>query len=140
MVACPMSQGSFVPPMRAALSARVSPHDQPILTMQRDALPEFATRCQWTVTDAVEEIAAGDTDQRPKYQALLKAAQQRQLEVCGLATRPWGHSLVEAMTTLHERTAFGIGWSRGRRPSLSRSLQGTPSPVSSRSLRRADGM
>ena len=69
MVACPMSQGSFVPPMRAALSARVSPHDQPILTMQRDALPEFATRCQWTVTDAVEEIAAGDTDQRPKYQA-----------------------------------------------------------------------
>jgi len=68
--------------MRAALSARVSPDDQPILTMQRDALPEFATRCQWTVTDAVEEMAAGDTDQRPKCQALLKAAQQRQLEVC----------------------------------------------------------
>ena len=59
MVACPMSQGSFVPPMRAALSARVSPDDQPILTMQRDALPEFATRCQWTVTDAVEEMAGG---------------------------------------------------------------------------------
>ena len=49
--------------------------------MQRDALPEFATRRQWTVTDAVEEIASGDTDQRPKCQALLKAAQQRQLEV-----------------------------------------------------------
>jgi len=81
MVAFPIFQGGFVSPMRAALSARVSTHDQPTLTMQIDALPEFATRRQWTVTDAVEEIASGDTDQRPKRQALLKAAKQRRLDV-----------------------------------------------------------
>jgi DNA invertase Pin-like site-specific DNA recombinase len=33
------------------------------------------------VTDAVEEIASGAADQRPKLQALLKAAKQRQLDV-----------------------------------------------------------
>jgi hypothetical protein len=49
--------------------------------MQIDALPEFVTRRQLMVTDAVEEIASDDTDQRSKRQALLKTAQQRQLEV-----------------------------------------------------------
>ena len=55
MIACPMLQGRFVSPMRAALSTRVSIHDQPTLR-------EFATRRQWTVTDAVKEIASGATD------------------------------------------------------------------------------
>jgi len=44
-------QGSFVSPMRDALSACVSTHDQPILAMQIDALHEFATRPGWTVMD-----------------------------------------------------------------------------------------
>jgi hypothetical protein len=63
MIACPMLQGRFVSPMRAALSTRVSIHDPPTLTIQIDALREFATRRQWTVTDAVKEIASGATDQ-----------------------------------------------------------------------------
>jgi putative DNA-invertase from lambdoid prophage Rac len=67
--------------MRAALYARVSTHDQHTLAMQMDALREFATRRGWTVTDAVEEIASGAKNHRPKRQALLKAAKQRQLEV-----------------------------------------------------------
>ena len=44
-------QGGFVSPMRAALYARVSTHDQQTLAMQRDALHEFATRRGWTVMD-----------------------------------------------------------------------------------------
>src|SRR5437879_4108583 len=67
-------QRGFVSPMRAALYARVSTHDQHTLAMQLDALREFATRRHWTVADAIEEIASGATDQRPKRQALLKAA------------------------------------------------------------------
>ena len=66
--------------MRAALYARVSTHDQHTLAMQY-ALREFATRRGWTVTDAVEEIASGAKNHRPKRQALLKAAKQRQLDV-----------------------------------------------------------
>src|SRR6266446_3310161 len=58
MAAFPTLRGSFVSPMRVALYARVSTHDQHTLAMQMDAMREFATRRHWTVTDAVEEIAS----------------------------------------------------------------------------------
>jgi putative DNA-invertase from lambdoid prophage Rac len=107
----PIFQGGFVSPMRAALYARVSTHDQHTLAMQMDALREFATRRGWTVTDAVEEIASGAQSHRPKRQALLKAAKQRQLDVILVwKLDRWGRSLVDLMTTLHELTALGIGF------------------------------
>jgi DNA invertase Pin-like site-specific DNA recombinase len=97
--------------MRAALYARVSTHDQHTLAMQMDALREFATRCGWTVTDAVEEIASGAQSHRPKRQALLKAAKQRPLDVILVwKLDRWGRSLVDLMTTLHELTALGVGF------------------------------
>ena len=106
-----MLQVSFVFPMRAALNARVSTHDQPTFMMQIDALRECAPRRQWTVTDAVEEIASGATDQRPKRQALLKAAKQRQLDVIVVwKLDRWGRSLVDSMLLLHERTALDVGF------------------------------
>jgi putative DNA-invertase from lambdoid prophage Rac len=47
----------------------------------------------WTVTDAVEEIVSGATDHRPKRQALLKAAKQRQLDgILGWKLDRWGRS------------------------------------------------
>src|SRR5215510_12588409 len=48
-IVCHHFQGRFVSPMRVALSARVSPHDQHTLAMHMDALRAFATRCGWTV-------------------------------------------------------------------------------------------
>src|SRR5215510_1054890 len=104
-------QGDFVSPMRAALYARVSTHDQQTLAMQRDALHEFATRRGWTVIDMVEEIASGAKDRRPKRQALLRAAKQRKLDVILVwKLDRWGRSLVDLMTTLHELTALGVGF------------------------------
>ena len=66
----------------------------------------LAIEYRWPVTDAVEEIALGATDHRPKRQTLLKAAKQRQLD----AMLAWKldrcrRSLVDFMTTLHERRA-----------------------------------
>ena len=54
----------------------------------------FATALSWlTVTDAVEEIVSGVTDHRPKRQALLKAAKQRQLDgILGWKLDRWGRS------------------------------------------------
>jgi hypothetical protein len=71
----------------------------------------FATRRGWTVIDAVEDIASGAKDPRPKRQALLTAARQRKLDVILV----WkldrcGRSLVDLMTTLHERTVLGVGF------------------------------
>jgi putative DNA-invertase from lambdoid prophage Rac len=104
-------QGGFVSPMRAALYARVSTHDQQTLAMQRDALHEFATRRGWTVIATVEEIASGAKDRRPKRHALLTAAKQRKLDVILVwKLDRWGRSLVDLMTTLHELTALGVGF------------------------------
>ena len=97
--------------MRVALYAHVSTHDQHTLAMQMDAMREFATRRGWTVTDAMEDIAFGTRDHRPKRQALLIAARQRKLEVILLwKLDRWGRSLVDLMTTLHELTALGVGF------------------------------
>jgi putative DNA-invertase from lambdoid prophage Rac len=104
-------QGGFVSPMRAALYARVSTHDQQTLAMQRDAMHAFATRRGWTIIATVEEIASGATDRRPKRQALLTAAKQRKLDVILVwKLDRWGRSLVDLMTTLHELTALGVGF------------------------------
>ena len=78
-------------PMRVALSARVATHDQHTLALQLDAMREFATRRGWTVTDAVEEIASGARDHRPKRQDLLTAARQRKIEILmGWKLDRWG--------------------------------------------------
>jgi putative DNA-invertase from lambdoid prophage Rac len=74
MVVFPIFQGGFVSPMRAALYARVSTHDQQTLAMQMGVMHEVATRRGWTVIATVEEIAAGAKNSRPKRQALLTAA------------------------------------------------------------------
>ena len=72
---------------------------------------EFATRRHWTVADAVEEVASGATDHRPKRQALLKAAKQRQLDVILVwKLDRWGRSLVDLMMTLRALTALGVGF------------------------------
>jgi len=97
--------------MRAALYARVSTHDQQTLAMQMDTMHEFATRRGWTVIATVEEIASGAKDRRPKRQALLKAARQRQLDIILVwKLDRWGRSLVDLMMTLHELTALGVGF------------------------------
>jgi DNA invertase Pin-like site-specific DNA recombinase len=79
--------------------------------MQLDAMREFATRRGWTVTDAIEEIGSGATDDRPKRQEVLTAARRRQLDIIVVwKLDRWGRSLVDLMTTLHELTALGVGF------------------------------
>ena len=112
-----MLQGNFVSPMRGAFYVRVSPHDQLTLTMQIDALREFTTRRQRTVTNAVAGIASGATDQRPKRQVLLKAAKQRQFDVIVVwKLDRWGRSLVDSMTMLHKLTALDVGFGEFHSP------------------------
>ena len=97
--------------MQAALYARVSTHDQQTLAMQIESMREYATRRGWMITEALEEIASGAKDNRPKRQELLKAARQRKLDVILVwKLDRWGRSLVDLMTTLHELTALGVGF------------------------------
>ena len=111
MVGLPILQGGFVSPRRAALSARVSTHDQHTLAMQRDAMHACATRRGWPIIATVEEIASGAKDRRPQRHALLTAAKQRKLDVMLVwKLDRWDRSLVDVMTTLHARTALGVGF------------------------------
>jgi putative DNA-invertase from lambdoid prophage Rac len=117
--------------MRAVLYARVSTHDQQTLAMQMDAMHEFATRRGWTIIATVEEIASGAKGRRPQRQALLTAAKQRKLDVILVwKLDRWGRSLVDLMTTLHERTALGVGFVSLTEAWISPRLQGAPSPAS----------
>lgn len=98
-------------PLRAALSARVSTHDQHTLAMQIDAMHECATRRDWTVVEALEEMASGAKDHRPKRQEVLKAARQRQVDVIMVwKLDRWGRSLVDVMSSLQELTTIGVGF------------------------------
>ena len=97
--------------MQAALYARVSTHDQQTLAMQIESMREYATRRGWMITEALEEIASGAKDNRPKRQELLKTARQGKLDVILVwKLDRWGRSLVDLMTTLHELTALGVGF------------------------------
>src|SRR5262249_43441370 len=60
-VALPILQGGFVSPLRVALHARVSPHDQHTLAMPLHARQELTTRRGWTVIDARVAMGSGAT-------------------------------------------------------------------------------
>lgn len=98
-------------PLRAALSARVSTHDQHTLAMQMDAMREFVQRRDWTVVEALVEIASGAKDNRPKRQEVLKAVRQRQVDVILVwKLDRWERSLVDVMSSLQELSTFGVGF------------------------------
>ena len=115
-------------PMRAAtLCARLNPRSTDPGHVQRDALQECALRRGWTAQrETVEEITSGAKDNRPKRQALLKAATQRKLDVILVwKLDRWGRSLVDLMMTLRELTHVqGVRlnhpiFAREERPALS---------------------
>ena len=58
---CPFCRGVFVSPLRVALHARVSLHDQHTLAMQMDAMQELTIRRGWTVIDARADMGSGAT-------------------------------------------------------------------------------
>jgi DNA invertase Pin-like site-specific DNA recombinase len=104
-------QRGRVAPRRAALSARVSTHDQHTLAMPRDALHECATHRDWTVIATVAASASGAPAPRPQRHARRTAARPRQLEVMlGWKRERWGRARGDLMTMLPELTALGVGF------------------------------
>jgi len=69
-------------PMRVALSARVSTHDQHTRAMQIDAMRTFATRRGWTVTDAIEAWALMPQRTAPSARSCAKRLGNASLRSC----------------------------------------------------------
>ena len=78
--------------------------------MQISAMREYAERRGWTIAASIEDIGSG-AKERPKRQALIKLARQRQVDVI-LVWRldRWGRSLVDLIGSLQELSESGIGF------------------------------
>jgi putative DNA-invertase from lambdoid prophage Rac len=95
---------------RVGLYARVSTHDQQTLGLQREAMLSYAESRGWSVVTTVEDIGSGARE-RPKRDALLKAARRREIDAI-LVWRldRWGRSLTDLVVTLRELDDLGVGF------------------------------
>jgi putative DNA-invertase from lambdoid prophage Rac len=66
-------------PMKAALYARVSTHDQQTLPLQQKAMRAYARKRGWKVVLEIKEVGSG-AKTRPQREELLKAARRREVD------------------------------------------------------------
>jgi putative DNA-invertase from lambdoid prophage Rac len=96
--------------MKAGIYARVSTHDQQTLPMQMQAMRRYVKQRGWEIQLQVEEIASGGK-QRPKREALLKAARRREVDAIVVwKLDRWGRSLADLITSLAELRDLGIAF------------------------------
>src|ERR1700721_820422 len=96
------SRKVFGPPLRVALYARVSTHDQQTLPLQIRAMREYAANRGWTVVAQIKEVGSGAAG-RELREKLLDSARRREIDVV-LVWRldRWGRSIVDLVVTLKE--------------------------------------
>jgi putative DNA-invertase from lambdoid prophage Rac len=97
-------------PMRVAVYARVSTHDQQTLGMQIEAISTYIRTRGWVATNRIEDIGSGSKE-RPGRESLLKAARRREIDVIVVwRLDRWGRSVADLMATLREMTELGVGF------------------------------
>jgi DNA invertase Pin-like site-specific DNA recombinase len=95
---------------KMGLYARVSPHDQQTLALQRDALGAYAQQRSGAIVTVVEDVGAGGQERRQR-ETLMRAARRRELEAIVVwRLDRWGRSLADLVSTLHERHELGGGF------------------------------
>jgi putative DNA-invertase from lambdoid prophage Rac len=104
------SRRVFGHPLRAALYARVSTHDQQTLPLQIRAMREYAAKRGWRIVAQIKEVGSG-ASQRELRQALLAVARRREVDVV-LVWRldRWGRSVADLVSTLQELQHLGVGF------------------------------
>jgi len=97
-------------PMKAALYARVSTHDQQTLPLQQKAMREYVKKRGWTIALQIKEVGSG-AKTRPQREELLKAARRREVDVIVVwRLDRWGRSLTDLVTTLRELADLSVGF------------------------------
>src|SRR5438874_2534317 len=104
------SRKVFGHPLRVALYARVSTHDQQTLPLQIRAMRQYAAKRGWTIATQIKEVGSGAA-QRELRQALLAVARRREVDVI-LVWRldRWGRSVADLVSTLQELQHLGVGF------------------------------
>jgi putative DNA-invertase from lambdoid prophage Rac len=105
-----VSRKVFGHPLRVALYARVSTHDQQTLPLQIRAMREYAAKRNWTIAAQIKEVGSG-ASQRELRETLLAAARRREIDVV-LVWRldRWGRSVADLVSTLQELQHLGVGF------------------------------
>ena len=105
-----VSSKVFGHPLRVALYARVSTHDQQTLPLQIRTMREYAAKREWTILAQIKEIGSGAA-QREQRSTLLASARRREIEVV-LVWRldRWGRSVADLVSTLQELQHLGVGF------------------------------
>jgi putative DNA-invertase from lambdoid prophage Rac len=100
----------FGHPIRVALYARVSTHDQQTLPLQIRTMREYAAKRNWAIVAQTKEVGSG-ASQREQRQTLLAAARRREIDVV-LVWRldRWGRSVADLVSTLQELQHLGVGF------------------------------
>jgi putative DNA-invertase from lambdoid prophage Rac len=100
----------FGHPLRVALYARVSTHDQQTLTLQIRSLRQYAAKRDWTIVAQITEVGSG-ASQRELRETLLATARRREIDVV-LVWRldRWGRSVADLVSTLQELQHLGVGF------------------------------
>jgi DNA invertase Pin-like site-specific DNA recombinase len=106
----PRSRKVFGHPLRVALYARVSTHDQQTLPLQIRALREYAAKRGWTIVAQIKEVGSG-ASQRERRETLIAAARRREIDVV-LVWRldRWGRSVADLVSTLQELQHLGVAF------------------------------
>jgi len=97
-------------PLRAALYARVSTHDQQTLPLQLTTMRKYVRQRGWKIAAEAREVGSGAA-QRPQREAILKAARRREIDVV-LVWRldRWGRSVADLAVTLKELNELGVAF------------------------------
>ena len=97
-------------PIRVALYARVSTHDQQTLPLQIRTMREYAAKRGWSIAAHIKEVGSG-ASQREQRSTLLAAARRREIDVV-LVWRldRWGRSVADLVSTLQELQHLGVGF------------------------------
>ena len=96
--------------MRVGLYARVSTHDQQTLGLQLRTMRSYIRDRGWALTQQVEDVGSG-AKERPRREALLKAARRREIDVVMVwRLDRWGRSLADLVVTLQELSELGVGF------------------------------
>src|SRR5271156_4451612 len=105
-----LSNRVFGQPLRVALYARVSTHDQQTLPLQIHAMRDFAAKRNWIITVQIKEVGSG-AQQRELRASLIAAARRREIDVV-LVWRldRWGRSVADLVATLQELQHLGVGF------------------------------
>jgi DNA invertase Pin-like site-specific DNA recombinase len=104
----PQKTGVFGHPMKVALYARVSTHDQQTLKLQLYAMRKYTKSRKWKIAFEVKDIGSGASD-RPKREELLLAARRREIDgIIVWKLDRWGRSLPDLVNTIRELSEIGV--------------------------------